>query len=67
MVRLNFADDERQELERLQKTAQKVRKRYEPKSSGSKLRNQIFRYLSNQGYESEDIYLVLNEMEWKDE
>ncbi|MGB7594913.1 MAG: RecX family transcriptional regulator [Erysipelotrichaceae bacterium] len=67
MARLNFADDERQELERLQKTAQKVRKRYETKSSGSKLRNQIFRYLSSQGYESEDIYLVLNEMEWKDE
>jgi len=67
MARLNFADDERQELERLQKTAQKVRKRYETKSSGSKLRNQIFRYLSTQGYESEDIYLVLNEMEWKDE
>ena len=67
MARLNFADDERQELERLQKTAQKVRKRYETKSSGSTLRNQIFRYLSNQGYESEDIYLVLNEMEWKDE
>lgn len=67
MTRLNFADDERQELERLQKSAQKVRKRYETKSSGSKLRNQIFRYLSSQGYESEDIYLVLNEMEWKDE
>ncbi len=67
MQRLNFADDERQELERLTKTAQKARKRYEAKSSGSKLRNQIFRHLSSQGYESEDIYLVLNEMEWKDE
>lgn len=67
MQRLSFADDERQELEHLHKTALKTRKRYETKSSGSKLRNQIFRYLSSQGYESEDIYLVLNEMEWKDE
>jgi 1,2-diacylglycerol 3-alpha-glucosyltransferase len=67
MSRLNFADDERQELERLMKTALKARRRYEPKSAGSKLRNQIYRHLSAQGYESEDIYLVLNEMEWKDE
>jgi 1,2-diacylglycerol 3-alpha-glucosyltransferase len=67
MSRLNFADDERQELERLTKTALKARRRYESKSTGSKLRNQIYRHLASQGYESEDIYLVLNEMEWKDE
>ena len=67
MQRLNFADDERQELDRLRKTAAKARKRYETKSTGSKLRNQIYRYLGSQGYQAEDIYLVLNEMEWKDD
>ncbi|MBN2850033.1 MAG: RecX family transcriptional regulator, partial [Erysipelotrichaceae bacterium] len=67
MQRLNFADDERQELDRLRKTAAKARKRYESKSTGSKLRNQIYRYLGSQGYQAEDIYLVLNEMEWKDD
>lgn len=67
MQRLNFADDERQEIDRLRKAAEKARKRYEHKASGSKLRNQIYRYLATQGYASEEIYLVLNEMEWNDD
>jgi len=67
MESLSFVDDEKQELERLRKAASKARRRYENKLEGSRLRNSVYRYLSTQGYQSEDIYLVLNEMEWKDE
>ena len=36
-------------------------------SNGTILRNNVFRYLFSVGYRTEDIYAVLDEMEWKDE
>ena len=55
------------ELESLRKTAAKAKKRYQSKYSGTKLRNYVFRYCSAQGFDVEDIYLILSEMEWDDE
>lgn len=67
MDSLSFVEDERAELESLRKTANKARKRYQSKYKGTKLRNYVFRYCSAQGFDVEDIYLILSEMEWDDE
>ena len=57
--------DSAHELESLRKCAGKARKRYEKKYTGTKLRNTVYRYCSAQGYEPEDIYVILDEMEWR--
>ncbi|SJZ76488.1 glycosyltransferase [Anaerorhabdus furcosa] len=67
MNNLNFVDDERSEIDNLRKVANKAKKRYERKYSGFKLRNTVFRYCAAMGYDMEDIYVILDEMEWKDE
>lgn len=51
----------------LRKLANKAKTRYNRKYSGSQLRNRVFRYLTTQGFDYDDIYLVINEMEWEDE
>lgn len=62
---MDFTEDEHNELENLRKCAQKARKRYEKKYDSTQLRNHVFRYCAAQGYQSEDIYAILDEMEWK--
>ncbi|MBQ9328301.1 MAG: RecX family transcriptional regulator [Solobacterium sp.] len=52
------------ELESLRRCAAKAKKRYERKYSGTKLRNTVYRYCAAQGYPLEDIYVILDEMEW---
>lgn len=64
MRSLNFADEEKSELDSLRKAALKARKRYASKVSGTALRNATFAYLDHQGYNLDDIYIILNEMEW---
>lgn len=64
---LSFVSEEKEEIDILRKVAFKAMKRYQNKYSGSKLRNYVFRYLSAQGFDNEDIYVILSEMEWKDE
>ena len=64
MNSLSFADEEQVELENLRKAAIKARKRYSNKYSGTALRNAIFTYLDHKGYALDDIYVVLNEMEF---
>ena len=54
-------------IDNLRKAAIKARKKYENKFDGYKLRNNIFRYLFSIGFRTEDIYVVLDEMEWDDE
>ena len=61
---LDFAGDELKQLDNCRKCAQKARKRYEKKYSGSELRNTIYRYCAAKGYECSDIYAILDEMEW---
>ncbi|MEA5026028.1 MAG: RecX family transcriptional regulator [Erysipelotrichaceae bacterium] len=62
----NFSDDVQEQVS-LRKLANKAKTRYNRKYSGSMLRNHVYRYLTSQGFQHDDIYLVLNEMEWEDE
>lgn len=64
---LDFSKDEMQEMDNLRHCAQKARKRYEKKYQGSRLRNTIYRYCAAKGYSNEDIYAILDEMEWEDD
>ncbi len=49
------------------KVAEKGRKLYKNKYSGSALRNRVFNYCLHQGFDYEDIYAAIDNMEWKDE
>ena len=64
---VSFVEDEISEIDNLRKAAFTIKKKYEKKHSGTILRNNVFRYLFSVGYRTEDIYAVLDEMEWKDE
>ena len=61
---MNFEEDEFQELDSLRRCAFKAKKHYEKKYDGTRLRNTVFRYCSAQGYQPENIYVILDEMEW---
>ena len=61
----DFHDENMDELENLRRCAAKAKKRYEKKYDGTRLRNTVYRYCSAQGYNAEDIYVILDEMEWK--
>jgi len=65
--RLSFFDIENDELDVMRKHANKLRKRNEKKLHGTALRNSIFTSLDRQGFNLDDIYVILNEMEWNDE
>jgi len=67
MRSLNFTDDEKGELDVLRKAAVKAKRKYASKFSGTGLRNMVFSYLDHQGFNLDDIYIILNEMEWDDE
>ncbi len=62
--RINFIDEEDNELDALRTIAEKAKKRYSSKYASVQLRNMVFRYCSAQGFDIEDIYVVLSEMEW---
>ena len=64
---LSFEDEMSVERKVLRQLATKAKQRYEKKYSGVELRNRVFRYCSSQGFEIDDIYLVLSEMEWENE
>ena len=64
---LDFKKDEINEKNNLVRCALKARKRYEKKYTGTQLRNAIYRYCASQGYNSEEIYVILDEMEWDDD
>ncbi len=66
MSHLKFVDEEKEELDNLRKIAYKAKKRYGNQHSGVKLRNLVFRYCSAQGFDMEDIYLVLSELDWEE-
>lgn len=65
--KVDFGADDLNQMNTLKKVVNKAYKRYSNKYKGSKLRNNIFRYCLMQGFEVEDIYSILNEMEWDDE
>ena len=67
MRSLSFSEDEKGELDVLRKAALKAKRKYGSKFSGTSLRNAVFNYLDHQGFAFDDIYIILNEMEWDDE
>lgn len=67
MRSLNFTEDEKGELDVLRKATLKAKRKYASKFSGTSLRNTVFNYLDHQGFNLDDIYIILNEMEWDDE
>ncbi len=60
-------DDEAAQLDILRTCALKARRRYARKYTSTQLRNMVYRYCAAQGFNSEDIYVILDEMEWDDE
>lgn len=68
MEDLNFNQESKDEIDNLKNCAAKARRKYAKKANDlSSLRNSIFKYCLAQGYQTEDIYTVLDEMEWDDE
>ena len=61
---MDFSEDEMKEPDALRKCAAAARRRYARKYDGSQLRSAVYRYCAGQGYPSEDIYAILDEMEW---
>lgn len=64
MQGLSFAQEENEELDTLRMYALKAKKRYARKYTSTQLRNMVYRYCAAQGFNSEDIYVILDEMEW---
>lgn len=62
--KLDYTKSEDHELENLRKCAYKAKRKYERKYQETELRNHIYQYCYAQGYQSEEIYTVMNEMEW---
>lgn len=62
--KLDYTRNEDHELENLKKCSYKAKHRYEKKYGGTELRNHVFQYCAAQGFESEAIYAVLDEMDW---
>ena len=67
LEQINLLDDQAIELDALQKCAESFYRKYKSKSKGSELRNKVFKGCITKGFNYEDIYLILNEMEWDNE
>ena len=63
MNQLECTVDEEDEISNLKKHALKVWKKYSTKYEGSKLRNAVFRSLASKGFNYDDIYSVVEEVE----
>lgn len=61
---LDFSNEVFAESELLRQEAQKAYNKYAAKYQGTKLRNMVFQALVNHGFNYEDIYAVINGMEW---
>lgn len=61
---LDFSYEILYEADTLRLESQKAYLKYHNKYEGSQLRNKIYIYLANKGFEQEKIYAVINEMEF---
>ena len=61
---LDFSYEVLYETDSLRLQAQKAYIKYHRKYNGSELRNKIYIYLANKGFEQEKIYALINEMEF---
>ncbi|MGB4984629.1 MAG: RecX family transcriptional regulator, partial [Erysipelotrichaceae bacterium] len=64
---LNYSNDVNNELLNLEKNAYKAYLKYSRKYQGQDLRNHVYRYLVLKGFKYEDIYVVIDRMEWNNE
>lgn len=64
---LDYGEKELQEKENLRKCAEKAKRRYGRKLTGASLRNKVFQYCMSQGYGSDDIKEVLEELTYNEE
>lgn len=62
---LDLQTNKTNEMQLLKNKASKAKIRYSRKASGTDLRNKVFTYLANLGFEIEDIYVVIDEMDWE--
>lgn len=62
---LDFTEEAFEEKDLLKKQALKAFKHYEKKYKGTELRNHVYHSLESKGFTMENIYAVINEMEWK--
>jgi 1,2-diacylglycerol 3-alpha-glucosyltransferase len=67
MKSLNFSEDERNQLTNCTKAAAKAVKKYASKYQGSALKNHVFDYLAQKGFEVDDINAVFSDMVWTNE
>jgi len=67
MKSLNFSEDERNQLVNCKKAAAKAYKKYASSYEGSALRNHVFDYLAQKGFEIDDINVILSEMVFNNE
>lgn len=67
MKSLNFSEDERNQLINCKKAASKAVKRYSSKYEGSALKHHVFDYLTQKGFEVDDINAVFSDMVWNNE
>ncbi len=61
---LDYTRNEDHEMDNLRKCSYKAKKRYERKYQGTDLRNHVYQYCAAQGFDSEEIYTVMDEMDW---
>lgn len=64
MKSLNFSEDERNQLINCRKTAAKAFKKYSSKYEGSALRNRVYEYCAQKGFDVDEINTVLSEMDF---
>lgn len=60
---LDFSENESHEVEHLKRSLAKAKKQYEKKYQGLELRKHLIQYCLRQGYQAEDIYAAIDEME----
>jgi len=61
---LNFSEDERNQLANCKKAAAKAFKKYASAHEGSALRNRVYEYCAQKGFDVDDINTVLSEMDF---
>lgn len=67
MKSLSFSEDERNQATNCLNAANKAVKKYAVKYQGADLKNHVYSYLAQKGFESDDINTVISEMEWTNE
>lgn len=65
LEQVSFVADQQKEIETLRKVTEKTKKRLEKKYQGETLKNKVFQSLVSAGFEYNDIYYIMDEMEWK--